>query len=66
MSLADVSDYCKHHSDGVFADPSDCAYFIECSNSNTYREKCAPGTAWNDGIKTCDRVDNVPGCDHAA
>ncbi|KAK7112091.1 chitinase-3-like protein 1 [Littorina saxatilis] len=62
----DISTFCNGHDDGIFADPSDCAHFIECANGNTYREPCAPGTAWNDGIKTCDLVANVRGCDHAA
>ena len=62
LSLADVSNYCKNHPDGVFADPKDCTYFVECANGNTYRERCAPGTAWSDSIKTCDRMANVPGC----
>ena len=66
MSLADLNDFCKHHDDGAWADPTDCTSFIECSNGNTYKERCAPGTAWSDDIKTCDRVANVPGCDHPA
>ncbi|XP_076434896.1 putative endochitinase [Babylonia areolata] len=58
----DINNFCHGHADGIFADPTSCVHFIECSNGHTFRERCGPGTAWHQDISTCDLLANVPGC----
>lgn len=59
--VKNVEDFCKTKSDGVYGDPTDCQYFIKCSNSKTYRTKCPSGLHWNDKIKNCDYPEKA-GC----
>jgi hypothetical protein len=65
LSSADVNNFCQGQSDGIFGDPSNCAYFIQCAGGTTFRETCAPGTAWDESIKTCNRMEAAH-CDHSA
>ena len=30
--------------DGMFADPSDCAWYIQCAGGRAHRKQCPPGT----------------------
>ena len=60
--LPDLHNFCKHQTDGVHPDPTDCAHFFECSNGYTYHVPCAPGTVFNPAISTCDTKNNVPSC----
>ncbi|XP_070186220.1 chitotriosidase-1-like isoform X2 [Littorina saxatilis] len=59
-----VEHFCKNRDDGIYPDPQDCAYFIQCSNHYAYHNMCAPGTAFHPTKLYCDRLANVPSCDH--
>lgn len=47
----------------VFPDPTDCGYFFDCTNNYAVRQRCAPGTFFNDITKRCDFPENVPRCE---
>ncbi|XP_065088006.1 peritrophin-1-like [Ochlerotatus camptorhynchus] len=39
--------------------PADCAKFVTCDWGVEVVRDCAPGTLWNDAVKTCDHTRNV-------
>ncbi len=54
--------FCEDKADGQYRDLHDCSEFYVCSFGLTFHEYCAPGTAFNEKIMTCDFPLNVPGC----
>ncbi|XP_062583402.1 uncharacterized protein LOC134245161 [Saccostrea cucullata] len=53
---------CGDNSD-IIPDPTDCGYFFDCTNYYAVRQRCAPGTFFNDLTKKCDFPENVPRCE---
>ncbi|XP_061195447.1 uncharacterized protein LOC133203689 [Saccostrea echinata] len=47
----------------IIPDPTDCGYFFDCTNYYAVRQRCAPGTFFNDLTKKCDFPENVPRCE---
>lgn len=44
------------------ADQDSCTKFIRCFGNIRIRFTCAPGTAWEDSLKTCIWTEQVEGC----
>ncbi|CAF2480711.1 unnamed protein product [Rotaria sp. Silwood2] len=44
------------------ADEESCTKFIRCFQNLRIRFTCAPGTAWEDSLKTCVWIEQVEGC----
>lgn len=40
--------------DGLFADPTDCSYFYQCSGGVAYHQQCPPGLIFNAAQGYCD------------
>lgn len=66
LIVTDIDNFCQGKTDGIQADPTDCAFFFDCANGRTFRESCAPGTVFNPAISNCDMPDAVPSCNHRA
>lgn len=62
----DLTNFCIDRTDGIYADPTNCAAFIQCSDYYTYHQECAPGSVFNPSLGVCDNHDLVPECDHVA
>ncbi|XP_017071832.1 uncharacterized protein LOC108108319 isoform X1 [Drosophila eugracilis] len=50
---------CPTGSSGPYPHPFDCTKFLQCSNGQTFIQKCGPGTAFSTAIKNCDFINNV-------
>jgi len=47
---------------GIFADPSSCASYYQCSNNIAYKFDCPNGLVFNPATGRCDFAANVPSC----
>lgn len=52
--------------EGFFPNPSNCKKFYRCvqgqSGYQKYEFECAPGTAWDQSVQTCNYVEQVASC----
>jgi collagen type IV alpha len=60
------SSNCKCEGEGFFANSNDCRKFYRCVNNPPgyikYDFDCAPGTAWDQSLLTCNYIDQVATC----
>jgi len=51
----DMEGGCKNGDECIYADPTNCYGFIQCTDwGKIIRKKCNFGLQWNDNIKNCD------------
>jgi len=51
--------FCNGKPDGMYADPTNCYRFVQCSGGTPYLRSCAPGTKYDPERKICDYPENV-------
>ena len=54
--------FCDSKTDGLHADPRDCASYIHCVGGIDYRTTCPGGTAFDEKYGVCDYTKNVKRC----
>ncbi|CBY14619.1 unnamed protein product [Oikopleura dioica] len=64
-SASIFDDFCNGRTDGLYQYPWDCGKFYNCAGGRTFIQNCAPGTVFDNAIKTCNwpALTDQSGCD---